>query len=116
MTRRTSEAATDRTRHRCAGCDNTWTALGRAHCSACHRTFSGLSSFDQHRHHGECRDPAGMSGLLLDEAGYWRSAESRPPGSWSSSAPQGAETPSVGSQAPQGRQQADVAPLEEVSA
>lgn len=33
----------------CGGCDNIWTGTGRAHCSACHSTFSSVSTFDQHR-------------------------------------------------------------------
>lgn len=30
----------------CGGCPSTWTALGAAHCSACHRTFSNVGLFD----------------------------------------------------------------------
>lgn len=33
----------------CGGCDNTWTGANTAHCSACHRTFSGPTLFDKHR-------------------------------------------------------------------
>lgn len=45
----------------CGGCDATWTAAGIAHCSGCHRTFSGAALFDRHRslagEHGTCADP-----------------------------------------------------------
>jgi hypothetical protein len=46
----------------CGGCDTRWSGAGRAHCSACHRTFSGPDGFDQHRRDindvGTCIDPA----------------------------------------------------------
>lgn len=48
-------------RHRCR-CGHTWTALGAAHCSSCHRTFSAVGLFDKHRSavgdHGRCHNPA----------------------------------------------------------
>jgi hypothetical protein len=51
-------------------CGATWTALGAAHCSACHRTFVGASLFDQHRtqrgEHGGCLEPA----EIRNRAGY----------------------------------------------
>lgn len=44
----------------------------RCHCSRCHRTFSGVSAFDQHHVQAgpalECREPAGR-GLVQREAG-----------------------------------------------
>ena len=30
----------------CGGCDNRWTGLRACHCSACHRTFTGIRGFD----------------------------------------------------------------------
>lgn len=48
----------------CGSCSAEWTGLSRAHCGACHRTFSGASYFDRHRtiagEHGGCLDPAGI--------------------------------------------------------
>jgi hypothetical protein len=45
----------------CGGCATKWTGEGRAHCSKCHRLFSSVSTFDQHRSmagpHGTCVDP-----------------------------------------------------------
>lgn len=68
--------------YRCGGCPNTWTGLAMAHCSACHRTFSGVSGFDQHRLRGVCVNPA-ERGLVLDQqVGVWRSPDARPAGSW----------------------------------
>jgi hypothetical protein len=55
---------------RCSGCDQTWTALGAAHCAACHITFSTSANFDRHRLSFECRRPAD-SGLVLNERGSW---------------------------------------------
>jgi hypothetical protein len=50
----------------CARCDNWWTGLRACHCSACHRTFTGLEAFDKHRSGSHaagtrhCVDPAGV--------------------------------------------------------
>jgi hypothetical protein len=50
-------------------CGARWTGRGRAHCGACHRTFTGVTAFDSHRtaagegEHGGCREPADV-GLL----------------------------------------------------
>jgi hypothetical protein len=44
----------------CAGCDARWSGTATAHCSVCHRTFSGVTSFDRHRRDGRCTDPAGL--------------------------------------------------------
>jgi hypothetical protein len=68
-------------RHTCGGCDTTWTGLGRAHCSACHRTFSTTSWFDRHRDQrgprGTCLDPATLDGLVLQD-GIWRGTPMAP--------------------------------------
>jgi len=53
----------------CGGCDSRWTGLGVCHCSACHRTFTSISAFDQHRSGSHalgarhCLDP-GSVGLV----------------------------------------------------
>jgi hypothetical protein len=43
-------------------CGAKWYGVSRCHCSACHRTFSGVALFDRHRssagEHGTCLDPA----------------------------------------------------------
>lgn len=58
----------------CGGCTNTWTGTSRCHCSACHETFSGITTFDAHRqanaHRGKCKKPAYMS-LEKNEKGIW---------------------------------------------
>jgi hypothetical protein len=62
----------------CNGCEHTWTGLRFAHCSACHRTFSGVAGFERHRFAGRCIDPAIMrtqagEPVMRLEAGVWRS-------------------------------------------
>jgi hypothetical protein len=54
----------------CGGCDETWTGVGRCHCSVCHRTFGGSSGFDQHRSRGQCHDPAAL-GMHPNPQGVW---------------------------------------------
>lgn len=55
----------------CGGCPSTWTGLSRAHCSACHLTFTGVSAFDRHRGaDGECLLPPNL-GMVLREGGIW---------------------------------------------
>lgn len=50
------------------------TPRGRqAHCGACHKTFAGLSVFDQHRKGGRCNDLP----TVTDKGGIW--------GTWGSS-------------------------------
>lgn len=44
----------------------------QAHCSACHRTFGGVSGFDRHRRGGVCLDPEGL-GMTL-KGSVWRTA------------------------------------------
>lgn len=60
---------------RCPRCEATWTGLSVCHCSACHRTFSGIGLFDKHRRRDACVDPAEMPGelRLVDE--IWRYPE-----------------------------------------
>jgi hypothetical protein len=49
----------------CSGCPAQWTGASRAHCSGCHRTFSGATLFDAHRSprgpRGTCLDPATLT-------------------------------------------------------
>ena len=41
------------------------------HCTVCHETFGGLSSFDNHRKDGWCLNPATLN-LTIDELKVWR--------------------------------------------
>lgn len=67
----------------CNGCTERWTAVGAAHCSGCHRTFSTYRLFDLHRstsgEHGVCLDPASVKkngeNLLDFRNGMWRGPE-----------------------------------------
>lgn len=51
------------------GCRN----VGRtqAHCTVCHRTFSGVYYFDSHRRGGECVELE----HLVEEGGVWSTSE-----------------------------------------
>lgn len=49
-------------------CGRRWTSLVQCHCPTCHRQFSGVSGFDQHRVRANgdpslriCADPATMT-------------------------------------------------------
>lgn len=58
----------------CGGCSVEWTGDGRCHCSGCHNTFGGLTSFDAHRtqygERGSCKKPEDI-GLIQTEKGVW---------------------------------------------
>lgn len=54
--------------HRCGSCPRTWNSYVECHCSACHRQFTGITTFDMHRSGGECRKPE----RLRDEHGNRR--------------------------------------------
>jgi hypothetical protein len=58
----------------CGGCDKNWTGTSRCHCSACHETFSGITTFDLHRQanskRGKCKKPAYI-GLVKNDKGVW---------------------------------------------
>lgn len=66
----------------CSGCGNTWPGdTARAHCSACHMTFSNAKLFDAHRWtdwrvrgrgHG-CLHPSRIE--LTSKDGTWYSKE-----------------------------------------
>lgn len=62
----------------CGGCDNTWTGQTFCHCKGCHRTFSGLGVFDEHRKGGDrCLDPTTITKTPghQDARGIWRGPE-----------------------------------------
>lgn len=42
----------------------------QAHCSVCHATFGGITSFTDHRKNGQCVEPL-HAGLVLSD-GVWR--------------------------------------------
>lgn len=65
----TTEDTKIRHPHVCNGCALRWAGANTAHCSSCHRTFSGITTFDQHRRGGSCTDPAGV-GLELSSRSY----------------------------------------------
>jgi len=50
-------------------CKSWWTGGERSHASCCHRTFSSLSAFDQHRKGGRCNDPTTV-GLVARQKPY----------------------------------------------
>jgi hypothetical protein len=54
----------------CSGCSATWTGLAACHATCCHRTFTGIYAFDQHRLGGECHNPADR-GLVQVEKPQW---------------------------------------------
>jgi len=55
----------------CGGCPSRWSGLARAHCSACHLTFTGVSAFDRHRSaDDECLDPTTL-GMVLRPGALW---------------------------------------------
>ena len=63
-------------------CDCRFTGGITAHCSACHRTFTGVKSFDRHQRltggGRVCLDPAGLTRrdgtplMQADRRGYWQ--------------------------------------------
>jgi hypothetical protein len=79
-------------------CGAEWQQSGNktGHCSGCHRTFSGISTFDAHQRivdgRNVCLDPAELIDkngrprfrTFTDKAGceVWRSAKERPKNSW----------------------------------
>jgi hypothetical protein len=55
----------------CAGCTQSWGGLKRAHCAACHETFSTPNNFDRHRRNFTCLAPEDV-GLVHDGEGIWQ--------------------------------------------
>jgi hypothetical protein len=45
------------------------TGLRQAHCGVCHRTFTGISTFDQHRRAGVCVRPEHRG--MTERQGLW---------------------------------------------
>jgi len=54
----------------CAKCPAIWTGEGRCHCSKCHITYGGLTSFDNHRRGNKCAKPESL-GLKDNGRGVW---------------------------------------------
>lgn len=52
------------------GCGARWSGANTSHCARCHRTFSGVAGFDDHRKDGQCLDPATVGMSLLDGRSY----------------------------------------------
>lgn len=50
-------------------CGAEWTGLGRCHCSKCHTTFGGLTSFDKHRKNEICLHPEELE--LIEKNNVW---------------------------------------------
>lgn len=46
--------------HSCGGCDTRWSGARTAHCSGCHLSFTGMTTFDMHRNGGRCLRPWAM--------------------------------------------------------
>jgi hypothetical protein len=40
----------------CPHCHAWWTGLNTCHCTACHRTFTGITAFDKHRDGSHAQD------------------------------------------------------------
>lgn len=51
-------------------CGTRWSGTRTAHCSACHRTFTGVGPFDRHRRGGHCLDPADVGLEAIDRGAY----------------------------------------------
>jgi hypothetical protein len=70
----------------CGGCIYRWYGYLTCHCSACHRTFTGIHSFDKHRMNGKCVHPEhvldkhGQRMLALTNRRYpcWGAAGEKP--------------------------------------
>lgn len=54
----------------CSGCSSEWSGVNRCHCSKCHITWGGLTSFDQHRKGKKCQTPQSL-GLTDNGRGVW---------------------------------------------
>src|SRR5882672_4649620 len=62
--------------HACR-CGARWSGALTSHCSACHRTFGGVGSFDRHRRDGACLDPVTIGLTVLAGRAYecWGTVE-----------------------------------------
>lgn len=76
-TSRGRKAANDRTRTPSRACSATCRPLTpgspHAHCTVCHRTFSGVGHFDTHRVNGRCE--VGKKTGLVEKDNLWSSPE-----------------------------------------
>lgn len=54
----------------CRGCDTKWIGLRVCHCSACHVTFTGVTTFDMHQVRGRCKHPTRVGLVLSTIATY----------------------------------------------
>jgi hypothetical protein len=55
----------------CSRCGARWAGTVTAHCAGdCHRTFSGVGPFDEHRRDGKCLDPATLGMTLMPGRAY----------------------------------------------
>jgi len=55
----------------CAGCEQRWYGIDRAHCANCHRTFTDADLFDRHRVDHECRNPVSLNMIKHAKSGVW---------------------------------------------
>lgn len=55
--------------YECRSCGATWGGMNTCHCDGCHHTFTGITTFDQHRRGGACKTPAD-AGLVLTSRTY----------------------------------------------
>lgn len=58
----------------CGGCNKKWTGMLACHCSNCHESFSGITTFDLHREatgeRGRCKKPSRL-GLVSNDRQLW---------------------------------------------
>jgi hypothetical protein len=55
----------------------------QAHCSVCHRTFSGVTGFDRHRKNGQCLEPSALG--MTEVNRVWRALGKPAAKSWGGS-------------------------------
>ena len=68
-------------------CGKSWTGAGRAHCGACHETFSSLGAFDAHQRGPHvpagqlCADPEDLGLVQIEKPwGFMWGYEADPEG------------------------------------
>lgn len=56
-------------------CDNRCVKPGvgtnQCHCTVCHKSFTAVGNFDDHRRHGQCLNPADL-GMTPNSHGFYR--------------------------------------------
>lgn len=55
--------------HSCR-CGLRWSGSLTSHCGACHTTFTGVSTFDQHRVNGQCSEPERVGLAMVGGRAY----------------------------------------------